>query len=127
MIQAATMDGKLEESERRTILDIVEGQFGFKPDEARALFESAETNGRETSDLWAFASVVKKRFAHDERVRLIEMLWQVAYADGSLHDYEAHLLRRIAGLIYVSDHERGAARKRVLAGLGLAIRAASGQ
>jgi uncharacterized tellurite resistance protein B-like protein len=43
------------------------------------------------------------------------------------HDDEAHLLRRIAGLIYVSDHERGAARKRVLAGLGLANQAASGQ
>ena len=127
MIQAALMDGQIEDRERRTILDIVVGQFGLKPDEARDLFESAETKARDTSDLWAFASLVKKRFVHEERVRLIEMPWQVAYADGSLHDDEAHLLRRIAGLIYVSDHERGAARKRVLAGLGLANRAASGQ
>jgi len=50
---------------------------------------------------------------------VIEMLWEVAYADGQLHDYEANLLRRITGLLYVSDRESGEARKRVLARLGL--------
>jgi uncharacterized tellurite resistance protein B-like protein len=48
------------------------------------------------------------------------MLWEVAYADGVLHDYEHNLLRRIAGLIYVTDRDRGLARNRVLARLGLA-------
>ena len=43
------------------------------------------------------------------------MLWEVAYADGVLHDYEANLLRRVGGLIYVNDRERGDARRRVLA------------
>jgi uncharacterized tellurite resistance protein B-like protein len=48
------------------------------------------------------------------------MLWEVAYADGILHDYEASLLRRVTGLLYVSDKASGAARLRVLARLGLA-------
>ena len=47
------------------------------------------------------------------------MLWEVVYADGELHDYEASLLRRIAGLLYVPDRESGEARKRVLARLGV--------
>jgi uncharacterized tellurite resistance protein B-like protein len=47
------------------------------------------------------------------------VVWEVAYADGSLHDYEASVLRRITGLLYVSDRESGEARKRVLARLGL--------
>jgi uncharacterized tellurite resistance protein B-like protein len=50
---------------------------------------------------------------------VIEMLWEVAYADGRLHDYEASLLRRVTGLLYVSDRDSGEARKRVLARLGL--------
>jgi uncharacterized tellurite resistance protein B-like protein len=50
---------------------------------------------------------------------IIEMLWEVVYADGVLHDYEANLLRRIGGLIYVSDRDRGAARKRVMKRLGI--------
>ena len=48
------------------------------------------------------------------------MLWEVAYADGALHDYEASLLRRVAGLLYVSDRDNGEARLRVMAKLGIA-------
>ncbi len=59
-------------------------------------------------------------FSDAERIELIEMLWEVAYADGVVHDYEHNLLRRIAGLIYVTDRDRGLARNRVLARLGLA-------
>ena len=50
---------------------------------------------------------------------MIEMLWKVVYADGNLHDFEANLVRRICGLIYVSDRESGDARKRVLERLDL--------
>jgi len=50
---------------------------------------------------------------------MMEMLWEVAYADGRLHEYEASLARQVAGLIHVSDRDNGAARKRVLARLGL--------
>jgi uncharacterized tellurite resistance protein B-like protein len=46
---------------------------------------------------------------------MIEMLWEVVYADGELHSYEANLMRRLGGLLYVSERDRGAARKRVLA------------
>ena len=47
------------------------------------------------------------------------MLWEVAYADGVLHDYEANLMRRVGGLIYVTDRDRGDARRRVLERLGI--------
>ncbi|MFO0996081.1 MAG: TerB family tellurite resistance protein [Alphaproteobacteria bacterium] len=127
MIEVALMDGHLDDRERQTILDIVRIQFGLAPSEAEGLFEAAAANRGGASDLWTFASVVKARFSEEERIRLVEMLWRVAYADGVLHDYEAHLLRRIAGLIYVSDHERGAARQRVLAALALAKSATDGQ
>ena len=43
---------------------------------------------------------------------MLQMLWEVAYADGELHDYEASLLRQVAGLLYVTDQESGTARKR---------------
>ena len=62
--------------------------------------------------------MIKDRFPHEERLELMEMLWEVAYADGVLHDFEASLMRRISGLIYVSDRDSGAARKRALARLG---------
>jgi uncharacterized tellurite resistance protein B-like protein len=73
--------------------------------------ESVQWNG--------FTSAIKDGLDHAERVQLIEMLWEVVYADGQLHDYEASLLRRVSGLLYVSDRESGEARKRVLARLGV--------
>ena len=60
----------------------------------------------------------------EERIGVIEMLWEVAYADGELHDYEASLLRRVAGLLYVSDRANGEARLRVMAKLGIPRQAA---
>ena len=50
---------------------------------------------------------------------MIEMLWEVAFADGSVDYFEANLISRIAGLIYVNDRDRGESRKRVMARLGI--------
>jgi uncharacterized tellurite resistance protein B-like protein len=62
-----------------------------------------------------FTRAIKDRYSYAERVALIEMLWDVVYADGVSDALEAQLMRRIGGLLYVSDHDRGEARQRVLA------------
>ncbi len=70
-------------------------------------------------DLFGWTRTLKDAYDADERLRLVEGLWEVVYADGVLHEYEANLLRRIAGLIYVPDRDVGLARQRVLARLGI--------
>jgi uncharacterized tellurite resistance protein B-like protein len=119
LCQAARMDDDFDMRERDTIRQLMRERFGLPEAEAEALVEAADAKAGASADLWQYARLVKERFTHAERIEMIEMLWEVAYADGVLHDYEAHLLRRIAGLIYVTDQERGAARKRVLARLGM--------
>jgi uncharacterized tellurite resistance protein B-like protein len=59
-----------------------------------------------------------ERLSYEERVHIIEMLWEVAYADGVLTAEEDSLIRRVAGLIYVSDTDRAAARRNVLRAKG---------
>jgi uncharacterized tellurite resistance protein B-like protein len=71
------------------------------------------------SEIFGFTRTLRQHFTHEERIEMMEMLWEVAYADGMLHDYEASLLRQITGLLYVTDQESGAARKRVRARLGI--------
>ena len=73
----------------------------------------------DSSDLYGFTRIIKDNFSEEERIRMIEMLWEVAYSDGERHHFEANLVRRVAGLIYVSDRESGEARKRVFKTLGL--------
>ena len=84
----------------------------------RVMAEAAHT-AEESVDLYGFTRVLKDRLDHDGRLLLMETLWEVVYADGALHDYEAHLMRRLAGLLFVGDRDSGVARKRALAKLGL--------
>jgi len=119
LVEAAHQDGVFDDVERATISRLLEDRLALKSEEAEALIADADAKVLGASDLWSFAQVVKNRFDHDERVRMIEMLWEVVYADGTLHDYEANLMRRVAGLVYVSDAESGSARKRVLDRLGI--------
>ena len=119
LVEAARLDEHFDDAERATIRSLVMGRFGLDPGEADDLLAAADREADGSTQLHRFARIIKDHFDHDERVEMIEMLWEVAYADGVLHDYEASLLRLIAGLIYVSDRESGVARQKVLRRLGL--------
>ena len=115
LVEAATLDGHFHEDERNTIASLLKERFNLHEEEVGTLVENGKTAADESNQLYGFTRLIKDRFEHEERVRMIEMLWEVAYADGHLHDYESNLVRRVTGLIYVSDRESGDARKRVLA------------
>ena len=119
MIEAAAMDATFDAAERVRIDRLIQDRFGLSAEEGADLMKQAEQAASASVEWHGFTRAVKDGFDHDERVQLIEMLWEVAYADRRLHDYEASLLRRIAGLLYISDRDSGEARKRVLARIGL--------
>lgn len=120
MVEAATLDGNFGAEERERVLGLLARSFRFDAAAAERLLAEAQGVAERSVQLVGMTRLVKDSFDHDQRVELLEMLWEVVYADGQLHDYEANLLRRLAGLLYVSDQEAGAARKRVLARMGLA-------
>lgn len=119
LVEAAHMDSAYELAERRIIAAALRRHFGLDELETATLIEMAERVQRQSTELSRFAKTLKDHYGPEQRLALMEMLWEVVYADGELHDFEANLLRRIGGLLYVSDQERGAARKRVLERLGL--------
>ncbi len=119
LVCAATMDevyGKTEQAKIRTVL---KSFFELSTEETEELIALAESEEQRAVGLHRWTQTLKDAYEVEERTRLIEQLWEVVYADGELHDYEASLLRRVAGLIYVPDREAGEARKRVLARLGV--------
>jgi uncharacterized tellurite resistance protein B-like protein len=119
LVQAAEMDDVFELSEHLSIERLLADRFGLGLEAVRDLLKAAEKASHESNQIYAFTRVAADRMNGEERIGLIEMLWEVAYADGILDPDEDALVRRIAGLIYVSDFDRGAARKRVLDRLGL--------
>lgn len=119
LMEAARMDDAVDQDERERIAQLVRWRFGLSDAETAALVAEAERVTEDLSQWYGFTAAIRGGFSDTQRIQLIEMLWDVAYADGELHDMEANLLRRIAGLLYVSDRDSGLARQRVLARYGL--------
>ena len=119
LVEAACMDGKFDDQERKSILILLEQHFNLNDDESSTLLVEAEKLIENAGDLYTFTRVIKDKYEPKQRVALIEMLWEVAFADGNVDYYEANLISRVAGLIFVNDFDRGEARKRVMARLGI--------
>ncbi len=119
LFEAARMDADLAPAEAVRIETLVRERFDLTDEEAETLHGLAARESAEAVEWHRFARTLNERFSYEQRVEIVEMLWEVAYADGKLHDLEASLLRRIGGLLYVSDRDRGAARQRVLDRLGI--------
>jgi uncharacterized tellurite resistance protein B-like protein len=113
LIEAAMTDGAFEDVERDRIAVLVERQFGVPKEEAARIIARGEGKAENAVDIYSFLRVIVDNFDHDERVRLVEMLWEVALADGVIHEHEDTLVRRVCGMLGVTDRESGAARKRV--------------
>ena len=104
----------LEDAERTVIERLLAHKFQLSPEQTSELMHKAVEVGERSNQLYPFTRIAVERMDLAQRIGLIEMLWEVAYADGVLDPDEDALLRRVAGLIYVSDVDRAAARIRVL-------------
>lgn len=120
LVEAARMDDAFSDSERDAIRRILAERFDLTAAETDRLLAGAESEADQSVQLYRFIRQVTDRFSPVERIGLIEMMWEVAYADGRLDPDEDALLRRVAGLVHVSDRERGEARLEVLRRLGIA-------
>ena len=86
--------------------------FGLEPDESAALLEEGRARAQQLSSFYAPVTVIKRDFSVEERVRLVEHLWRVAFAHGGLDPYEDHYVRKIAHLLYVPNTQSMLARNR---------------
>ena len=103
-----------------TVVRLISERFDLNSLDVAELVTEAEAAVSSSVELFSFTRILRDDFDHLDRIKMIEMLWEVAYADGILHDFEANLIRRATGLLHVSDRESGAARKRVLEQLDIA-------
>ena len=108
---AARLDGHAAPDERESIVRLLRVRLGVE--DAEALVDEADEAALASTDFYQVTRVIKDSLAADQRAGIIEMLWEVVYADGKVHDYEASLIRRVAGLLQVEDRDAGEARKRV--------------
>ncbi|MDX1572351.1 MAG: TerB family tellurite resistance protein [Xanthomonadales bacterium] len=103
LLEMCRADFKVHHQERNSIAQAVKHGFDLTAEETRELMDEAETQADCAVSLQIYTSLIKEYSTAEQKVRLIENLWRVAYADGELHDLEERLVRRVAGLIDVSS------------------------
>ena len=92
--------------------------FGLDTAEANQLIDLAEREALEAPGQYEFTRLIKEHLDIEQKIRLVEMLWQVAYADGALDKYEEHVIRRISELLYVPHRDYIAVKLKVQSAQG---------
>ena len=113
LIEAAVMDGDFDEAERHIIAGLLKHRFGLDPGAVEDLIGAGEEAVEGSNQLYAFTRVVKQGFNFEQRIGMIEMLWEVAYADSRRAADEETLIRLVAGLLGIPDRDSGLLRQRV--------------
>ena len=106
-------DFEEQEEERNVLERVLRDTFALSKEETRELSRLAQRESEDSVSLHQFTRLINQQFSPEEKVRVVEMLWQVAFADGRIDRYEEALLRKIAELIYVPHREFIQARHRV--------------
>ena len=114
MIEAAYTDGQIDEIELNKIKISLVKVFDEDEKEVELILDEAIKNKNNSKSLHYYTSFINKNFDSDKKLLLIEALWEIVLSDGEIHDFESNLIRRLAGLLYISDVNSGNARKRVL-------------
>jgi uncharacterized tellurite resistance protein B-like protein len=112
LVEVMRSDATIAAAERTQIVAALRSKFGLADDELARLLELAEQTAREATDLFRFTSVINERFEMPQKLRMIELMWRVAYADGELDAHENHLMRRVADLLYIPHGAYVAAKAR---------------
>lgn len=118
LVHLISVDGIIADAEKARLADIVQNNYGLSPGDAKTLIEAARARDREAVDLYSFTSVLKKRLDADERCHVVEMMWEIVYADGTVHEMEDNTVWRVAELLGISSRDRIAMRQKVEGRLG---------
>ena len=114
LLEACQIDGDTSKAELEYIKKLLVNKFSFTPDQAeRNLLEALEKSD-ERIEIFSQIKIILNEMDHEERIDVIEMMWGVILTDGIVDDFEANLMRRMNGLLYVSGAESASAKQRAL-------------
>lgn len=115
LVHVIDSDGMVEEAERRTLHELLKARFGLSDEDTDDLIEVATRKDHEAIDLYAFTSVLQRQLDREGRLRIVEMMWELVYADGASSELEDNIVWRVAELLGIDSRDR-IALKRSIAG-----------
>jgi uncharacterized tellurite resistance protein B-like protein len=113
-VEMARIDEQFTEAEMDTILSIVQDRYGLSREHADALVAEADKELDKSVDLWQFARLINENYSPDEKIEIIEILWQMVFVDGKMDRYEHYLMNKLKNLLRLSHDQLIAAKLKVL-------------
>ena len=114
LIEACKVDGIVSDDEIEKITGLLINKFHLDPSKAKNAVNVVLEKENEKVEIFSDIKVILDTMNHEERIKVVEMLWGVVLADGNIDDYEANLMRKISSLLHVSSFEMAEAKKRAM-------------
>lgn len=105
LLEMMHQDEQVLEAEQQAVRQALKENFDLSDEESTELCHLAQQELKNATDYYQFTSLIAEHFSQQQKIKVIELLWQVAYADNHLDAYEEHMVRRIADLIYVPHQD----------------------
>lgn len=113
LIEVMHVDSAVTPHERSRVIELIKTRFQLSAEETAELIDLSEAEAKGATDYFQFTSIINRSFTAEQKIDIIEHLWQVAYADSDLDKHEEHAIRKIAELLYVPHSAFIAAKLRV--------------
>ena len=114
MLEMASIDSEFSEKEKEDIIRILKNNFGLQDEDAHELIVSAEEELNNSVDYWSLTNLINKNYSREEKLNIIELIWNVVYSDGILDKHEDYLVHKLAKLLKLSHEELIDAKLKVL-------------
>ena len=112
LIHAAKIDENYTENEKKIIKKVIMDLNEISSNQADELLKLAEKKEGESNQIIEFTKEIKK-YSMEFKLKIVEIIWEIVYSDGTSDDYESNLIRRICGLLYISDKDNGIIKTKV--------------
>ena len=114
LLEMANIDGKFSEIEKERIVELLRNNYQLSAEHAAALMKAAEDELEKSIDLWQFAKLINENYSTEEKIKVIETVWQVVYTDEILDKHEDYLVHKLANLLRLSHKQLIDAKLKVL-------------
>ena len=101
LLEMAQADGEFSETEKKNLLKILQQDYGLSGELAGELTETAQKELAESIDLWQFTNEINEHYSREEKLKVIEQIWKIVYADGTLEMHEDYLVHKLAKLLNI--------------------------
>ena len=114
LVEAASIDGEIGNDEKNQIENILIEKLNLDKIEADKILEQTISESEEQIEIWSKTNDIRKELDYEERLNILELMWEIVLVDDVLDVFEAQLMRRVSGLLYISDIDSGNCKKRAI-------------